>query len=183
MAIILVILVLIYLAYSKVTNEIEVAKNELDLSYSKIERELIVNSINLTRNEIQYLKYFKNFVVNTEFLDPKVNISIRKAASAMPNKLRNQYRNNNGLVEAKYPNLIVHRDGFLVNANNLYKLNMLKFSNWDICIFCTIAYAVQHFTTSKNAMNDLFSRVIGEAYIKNHDLIESLAPKPTYRLT
>lgn len=173
MIILLLIILLIIIVYNKVTDAIDHAINMLEVEYDKMARHIFAQSELLTNREIAYLKHYKNFVVNPELLDPKVNIVLRRLSQNRSKKIRQAYFNQNALIEAKYPKLIDYRKSFNEKALVIYRLGMLKISNWDICIFCSMVYAYQYFISSKNHLNDLFNKILGPRYQHNHQMIES----------
>lgn len=169
---ILIVFILSFLIIrSKVRNDRRILEHKLVMIYDNMELYFTKNSKHLETDVKNYLMIFKNVAVNPEFLDPKVNATIRQLAKR-PN--RDKLMTSLKAVEERYPVSKEYKESFDNVAGSLFQLNFLKLRNLDICIFCSIVFLAEYSLHRGKIVKKAFDKVIGEEFTKNHKRVSKL---------
>lgn len=129
---ILSVALLVYvLLHQYIKQKKEVLILKLASNYDKMELAYIINKRNLVKEDIEFLKVFKNIVVNPEFLDFKIKLIIT-IKSLEDQEYVNDKKNINDVIKNQNKEFIKAYEEFIETSN---ALTFLSFYNLSVLIF------------------------------------------------
>lgn len=129
---ILSVALLVYvLLHQYIKQKKEVLILKLASNYDKMELAYIKNKKNLKKEDIEFLKVFKNIVVNPEFLDFKIKLIIT-IKSLEDQEYVNDKKNINDVIKNQNKEFIKAYEEFIETSN---ALTFLSFYNLSVLIF------------------------------------------------
>lgn len=162
-----IVLALVFISHEHLKYERFKSIKRLEASYEKMEFYFLLNKISLTKEKIKFLKIFKNFIVNPEYLDIQVLLSqMHLADREHLEKNRIWFEKQLTSLGSDFTPLLNQYD------NHTYELIKLSCFKFDFVWFAFMMISRSIYKNGKQAFNLFISDL---KFVKNNEEAISLS--------